>query len=90
MIQKIKKFETIINYNKNSMLQIFILYNMSCHENYTKLTYIEKEKILNIIYNLYYQDETKTDLGAFSDIVMNNYKQILNNEITKNDIYNLL
>ena len=87
MVQKIIKFERIINYNNNAMLQIFTLYTMSCHENYNKLSNTQKERLLNIIYNLYLKDETKTDLAIFSDIVMNNYKQVLDGTFTINDIY---
>jgi len=90
MIKKIKKFEKVIKENKSGMLQIIVLYNMSCHGNYEELTDEEKEKILGFLYNLYLKDETCTDLGRFSDLVMDNYKDFLNGKITKNDIYNLL
>lgn len=90
MIEKIRKFEKIINENNSCMLQIIIIYNMSCHENYNKLTDVEKEKILNFLYCLYLKDETNTDLGIFSDIAMENYRKILTNEINKNNIYNFL
>ena len=90
MIEKIKKFEKVIEKNKSGMFQIIILYNMSCHENYTKLNDEEKTKILGFLYTLYLKDETKTDLGAFSDYSMNNYKKILNGEITRENIYNYL
>lgn len=90
MINKIKKFEKLIKENKMVMLQIIVLYNMYCHNNYHMLTDKQKEKLLVIIYNLYLDDETKTDLGAFSDCVLDNYKQVLNGEISKNDIYNLI
>ena len=63
---------------------------MSCHENYSKLTDIEKEKILGFLYCLYLKDETRTDLGVFSDLVMSNYKEILNNEINQNNVYDYL
>lgn len=83
-IEKIKKFEKVINDNKYSMFQIMVLYNMSCHENYTKLNDEQKEKLLGVIYNRYLKDETFTDLSHFSDIVMNNYdkiyKMLLNGE----------
>jgi len=90
MIKKIKKFEKVIKENKSGMLQIIVLYNMSCHGNYEELTDEEKEKILGFLYDLYLKDETCTDLGRFSDLVMDNYKDFLNGKITKNDIYNLL
>ena len=90
MIEKIKKFEKVIKENKTGMLQIIVLYNMSCHENYNKLTDEEKEKLLGFLYCLYMKDETRTDLGTFSDIVMNNYKKVLDEEITKQNIYNFL
>lgn len=86
-IEKIKKFEKVINDNKYSMFQIMVLYNMSCHENYTKLNDEEKEKILGFLYTLYMKDESKTDLGAFSDIAMENYEKVLNGEIDKTNIY---
>lgn len=77
MIEKIKSFEKIIEENQNAMLQITVLYNMSCHDNYSQFTDEQKEKLLGIIYNFYIKDETFTDLGHISDIVMENYKQIL-------------
>ena len=77
MVEKIRKFEKIINENKTAMLQITVLYNMSCHDNYENLTDEQKEKLLGIIYNYYIKDETFTDMGHISDIVMENYKEIL-------------
>lgn len=77
MVEKIKKFEKVIEENKFSMLQIIVLYNMNCHDNYNKLSDEEKEKLLGIIYNTYIKDETFADLGHISDIVMANYKTIL-------------
>jgi hypothetical protein len=90
MVEKIKKFEKVIKENKTGMLQITILYNMSCHENYNKLTDEEKEKLLGFLYCLYLKDETSTDLGAFSNVVMNNYLKVLNNKIDKTNIYNYI
>lgn len=86
----IEFYELKINDLKNDFVFIMILYNMKCHNNYSKLNYKEKYIIMDFIYNLYMKDETKTDLGAFSDISMNNYNKILDGTITKNDIYNLL
>lgn len=77
MVEKIRKFEKIINENKTAMLQIIVLYNMRCHDNYENLTDEQKEKLLGIIYNYYIKDETFADLGHISDIVMENYKEIL-------------
>ena len=76
-MNKIKYFEKVIKENKNAMLQIAILYNMSCHENYNELTDREKERILGAIYATYLKDESNTDLAKFSDIFMENYKKIL-------------
>lgn len=73
----IKYFEKIIKENKSEMLQITILYNMLCHENYNELTDREKERILNAIYATYLKDENAIDLAKFSDIFMDNYKKIL-------------
>lgn len=87
MIENLKK---VINENKYNMLFLIILYNMKCHENYTKLKEEEKEKLLKVIHELYLKDESKIDLAVFSDIIMDNYKNILNKTMTKNDIYNLL
>ena len=89
-IDKIKEFENIIVENRFAMLQLIITYNMKCNYNYEFLTYEGKEKLINFIYNVYMKDETKTDLAVFSDIVMNNYKKVLNGEITKDNIYNFL
>ena len=77
MVKKIRKFEKIINENKTAMLQIEVLYNMSCSGIYEELNDEQKEKLLGIIYNYYIKDETFTDLGHISDITMENYKEIL-------------
>lgn len=77
MVEKIRKFEKIIKENKFAMLQIVVLYNMSCNDNYNILTDEQKEKLLDIIYNFYLKDEMFTDLGHIADIVMANYKEIL-------------
>jgi len=74
---KIRKFEKIIKENDTAMLQIIVLYNMRCHDNYEKLTDEQKEKLLGIIYNYYIKDETFADLGHISDITMENYEEIL-------------
>lgn len=89
-IDRIKEFENIIEENRLTMLQLIITYNIKCHCFYNILTYEEKEKLIDFIYNVYMKDETKTDLSVFSDIVMNNYRNVLNGEITKNNIYNYL
>lgn len=86
----IENLEKVINENKYNMLFLIILYNMKCHENYAQLKEEEKEKLLKVIYELYLKDENKIDLAVFSDIIMDNYKNILNKTMTKNDIYNLL
>lgn len=77
MVEKIRKFEKIIKENNTAMLQIMVLYNMSCHDNYENLTDEQKEKLLGIIYNYYIKDETFADMGHISDIVMANFKKIL-------------
>ena len=77
MVEKIRKFEKIIEENEWDMLQIIVLYNMSCHDNYIFLSDEQKEKLLGIIYNYYIKDETFTDLGHISDIVMADFKEIL-------------
>lgn len=77
MVKKIRKFEKIINENETAMLQIIVLYNMSCFDTYKDLTDEQKEKLLGIIYNYYIKDETFTDMGHISDIVMANYNEIL-------------
>ena len=77
MVEKIIKFEEIIKENDTAMLQITVLYNMSCHDNYNNLTDEQKEKLLGIIYNYYIKDETFADMGHISDIVMENKDEIL-------------
>jgi len=76
-MNKIQVFEKVINDNKSAMLQIECLYNMSCHNNYEYLNDEQKEKLLGVIYCHYLKDETKTDLAVFSDIIMDNYIDIL-------------
>lgn len=87
--ERIKYYEDVVLKYKNNMLHVYMYYSMSCHENYKNLTYEEKGKLENFLYVLYMKDETFTDIGKFSDVVMDNYKKILNGTITKNNIYNL-
>lgn len=86
-MEKIKKFEKVIEQNKSGFLQIIVLYCMSCHDNYKLLTEAEKEKILGIIYTFYMKDEQKTDLAVISDIVMKYYSDFLSGKMIKSDIY---
>ena len=86
-MEKIKKFEKVIEQNKSGFLQIMVLYCMSCHDNYELLTETEKEKILGIIYTFYMKDEQKTDLAVISDIVMKYYSDFLSGKMIKSDIY---
>lgn len=90
MVEKIKRFEKVIKQNKNVMLQITVLYYMSCHDNYIRLNDEEKEKLLGFLYTLYLFDQTNIDLDLFSDYVMDNYKKVLSGEITKQNIYDYL
>ena len=71
-MEKIKKFEKVIEQNKSGFLQIMVLYCMSCHDNYELLTEAEKEK---------------TDLAVISDIVMKYYSDFLSGKMIKSDIY---
>lgn len=89
-VKKIKNFENVINENKSGFFQIMVLYNMSCHYNYIKMTDEEKEKVLGFIYNLYMKDETRTDLATFSDLVMNEYKKVIDGTMTRQSIYELI
>lgn len=82
----IKDFEKIINENKYSMTQLFILHCMHCHDNYGKLSIEEKAHILRLIYIFYMKAESDFDIGLISDIVMGNYKDIS----SRNDIYKYL
>lgn len=77
MDSKIKRFEKVISENKHSMLQIIVLYNMTCSEFYRELTESEKEKLLGIIYNFYIKDEYNKDMGQISDVVMEHHSEIL-------------
>lgn len=76
-MNKIEYFEKIINENKNIMLQLSILYDMSCHYNYDYLSNNQKEKLLGVIYSTYILDESNTDMEKISDIVMEKATKIL-------------
>ena len=86
----IEHLENEINKNKNDMYYMNILWHMSNNGKYEELNKTQKYHLMEYIYNLYIKDETLTDLGHFSDLVIDNYKEILNGTMTKNDIYNLL
>ena len=87
MQEIIEKFEKIIQENKYNNTYIYILFNMSCHDNYTVLNDEGKYKLMNLIYDIYMNDESETDLGKISDIIMANYEKALNGEINENNIY---
>ena len=84
----IEKFEKIIEENKDSMEEVFALYTMSLHENYSMLSKDEKEKLLVLIFDLWF--EIDINLERISDIVIENYEKALNNELTKYNIYNYI
>ena len=86
----IEKLEKIIKDNKYNNTFMCILYNMSCHDNYSNLNTEGKYKIMNLIYDVYMNDESHTDLGLFSDIIMANYEKALNGEITGDNIYDYM
>ena len=73
--------------SKEEFSSMIVLHYMSCHENYKKLTRDEKIQLGNFIYTIHLKDETKTDLGYFSDIVMTHYKDVLAGTFTKDDVY---
>lgn len=86
----VEKLEKIIKENKYNNIFIYILYNMSCNDNYCNLNDEGKYKIMNLIYDVYMNDESHTDLGLFSDIIMENYEKALNGEITRDNIYDYM
>lgn len=86
----IEKLEKIIKENKYNNAFMCILYNMSCNDNYSELNNEGKYKIMNLIYDIYMNDESNIDLGLFSDIIMENYEKALNGEITRENIYNYM
>lgn len=89
-IKLIEKFEKIIKENKYEMIFLFILYNMQCHRIYKKLSDTDKYQLMNLIYEIYLDDERQMDIAIFSDTIMANYKKALNGEITKYNIYNFI
>lgn len=88
--ETIKKWEKIFNENKDELFKAKLLYEMSCNENYNKLSYKQKESILNTLYYIYLKDETNTDASTFADILMNNYKDTLSGKIDRHNIYEYL
>ena len=81
----VEKFEKIIEENKDSMEELWALYTMSQHENYSMLSKDEKEKLLALIFNLWFEIDD-TNFERISDIVIENYEKALNNELTKDNI----
>lgn len=86
----VEHLENEINKNKNDMYYMTILWHMSNNGKYEELNKTQKYCIMEFIYKLYMKDETFTDLGRFSDLVMDNYNEILNGTMSKTDIYNLM
>ena len=89
-MERIKKYEKLINENENDITKIYILYNMSCHDNYEKLNNAQKDKLIDFIYDIFMDDDTNTYTGIWSDLVMDNYKKILNGKMDDYDIRMLL
>lgn len=89
-MEKIKKFEKIINEIDIDMTKMYILYNMSCHDNYENLSDTQKDKLIDFIYDIFMDDETNTYTGIWSDLVMDNYKKVLNGKMDDYDIRMLL
>lgn len=73
----IEFYEMTVEKNKNDMFEIFIIFAMSNHENFKQLDFEKKYKIMKIIYNFYMKNECKMDICYISDVVMENYQEIL-------------
>ena len=85
----IEDLENKINYldDGEQITRLYILYNMKSHFNYKHINYDEKIKILELIYYIYIKDESGLNLGNIADTLMGYYKEALNDEITKYNIY---
>lgn len=90
MKDKILEFEEIFRQNIHCMYEMTVLYHLWCHENYSKLNIEEKEKILNITFDIYLNDEGHTDIGIIADTIMENYKKALKGQINRYNIYNYI
>ena len=86
------EFEKTIKKHNFDMIQLFIYYNCTCYQDidFRKFTNEEKQKILYFIYKAYMKDEQHIDLSHICDIAMENYKDILKNNINVFNTWDLL
>lgn len=85
-MNNVEKYEKIIKENENNMVELWILHHMQEWEAYTRLNNDDKAKLLYLIYHLWLSTE-HISIDTISDIVMENYEEALNGEITKSYIY---
>lgn len=83
-----KGFDEIIKEHPYDMLQLMIYYSCTCYQeiNFRKFSIKEKQKILETIYNIYMKLEMPLDLGTICDVVMENSKEYLNEELNFTDL----
>ena len=85
-MSNIEKYEKIVKENNVEMVELWILYNMQCHENYENLkNEDDKAKLLYLTYSIWLKVED-ISLEKLSDVIMDNYEEALNGEITKFNI----
>lgn len=86
----IEKWEKIFKENKFEMFSAIILYNMSCHSAYYELTDDEKIRLLNFANEFYLKDDNCIDLGKITDVILDNYRDILEGKISRNNLYEFI
>lgn len=65
--QLLEDFKKVVKDHKYSMLDLIIYYNLTCNDDFDKLSDDDVMYLIVFIYNAYLRDENHTDLGNICD-----------------------
>lgn len=68
--QLLDDFKKVVKEHKYSMLELIIYYNLTCNDNFDKLSDDDVIYLIEFIYNAYVKDDNHTDLGDICDKAM--------------------
>lgn len=85
-----KEYDKIIKKHKYDMLSIIIYYNLQCNEDFKNLKENDIIILMQFIYKAYLKDESHIDLGYICDKALENKKEILKNDVSVFNTWDLL
>ena len=85
-----KEYEEIIKKHKYDMLSMIIYYNLQCNEDFKNLKENDIIILIQFIYKAYLKDESHIDLGYICDKALENKKEILKNDVSVFNTWDLL